>query len=237
MYGEQVSSRYPRDVYAGRESGVAQFFTGVYGWMASGVAISGAVALFMLSQPKLLFSMMQNPILMMGMLLAQVGISMFFSARASSISGFAAANLFFAYAGLMGVLLAPLPYIYTGASIGQAFFSAAGAFGGLAIYGATTKRDLSVMTQMLTMGLVGGMVALVVNIFLRSPAIDWIANCALLLVFMGMTAWHNQELRRVYARSGTAGNMAIVGAFSLYVLFINLFLTILRLFGDRRDDR
>lgn len=227
---------YPRSVAAGREAGLSKFFVGVYGWLSAGVALSGVVSLVMLSQPALLMSVMRNPFWLFGSMLLQLGLVTTFSARASHVSTFAAANMYFAYAALMGVWLAPVAFVYTGASIARALFTAAAAFAGLGIWGASTKRSLTGLSQYLMVGLVGGVVLMVANIFLRSSGLDFALNMTFLLVFLGMIAWEHQNLKNVYARSGTAGNASLVGAFSLYATFINLTLTLLRLFGARRED-
>ena len=236
MRNAYAFDRYPREVAAGREAGLAKFFAGVYGWMTAGVAVSGLTSLLLLSQPRLLFSFAQNPMFMLVAFFLQVGIAATFSSRASQMSTFAAANLFFAYAALMGVVLAPLAYIYTGASLTQAFFTAAATFAGLGVYGAATKRNLTGVGQFVSAGIIGGILLLVVNMFLHNAALDWAVNMALLLVFMAAIAYEHQQLRQIYAFSGTAGNMSLVGAFSLYVTLVNLTLTLLRLFGVRREE-
>ena len=145
-------------------------------------------------------------------------------------------TLFFVYAALLGVTLASIFLAYTGASITRVFFISAASFGALSLYGYTTQRDLSAMGSFLIMGLIGIIIASLVNIFLKSSGLDWVISVIGVGVFAGLTAWDTQKIKEMYDSmdDGTIGRKAVMGALSLYLDFINLFLMLLRLVGDRR---
>jgi FtsH-binding integral membrane protein len=145
--------------------------------------------------------------------------------------------VFWVYAALMGVALAPILMLYTGASIAKVFFITAATFGGMSLWGYTTRRDLSGMGSFLMMGVIGLVVAMIVNIFLASPAVDFAISIVGVLVFTGLTAFDTQKIKEMYyvGDDGTvAGRKAIMGALQLYLDFINLFLFLIRILGDRR---
>jgi FtsH-binding integral membrane protein len=148
-----------------------------------------------------------------------------------------ALGLFFLYAGLLGLSLAFIFLAYTGASITRVFFISAATFGALSLWGYTTQRDLSPVGSFLFMGLIGIIIASLVNVFLASNAMSWMISVVGVLVFAGLTAWDTQKIKEMYSPmdDGTvAGRKAVMGALSLYLDFINLFMMMLRLFGDRR---
>ena len=145
--------------------------------------------------------------------------------------------LFFVYAGLLGLSLASIFLAYTGASITRVFFISAATFGAMSLYGYTTQRDLTGVGSFLIMGLFGIIIARLVNIFLHSSGLDWAISVIGVLIFAGLTAWDTQKIKEMYSAmdDGTiAGRKAVMGALSLYLDFINMFLMLLRLFGDRR---
>ena len=145
--------------------------------------------------------------------------------------------LFFVYAGLLGLSLASIFLIYTGASVTRVFFISAATFGALSLWGYTTQRDLSSMGSFMFMGLIGIVIASLVNIFLKSSGLDWAISIIGVIVFAGLTAWDTQRIKEMYSAQddGTVtGRKAVMGALSLYLDFINLFLMLLRLMGDRR---
>jgi FtsH-binding integral membrane protein len=153
------------------------------------------------------------------------------------LSAGTARALFFLYAGLLGIMLSSIFLTYTGASITRVFFISAAAFGALSLYGYTTQRDLSAFGAFLIMGLFGIIIAMVVNIFLKSSALDFAISVIGVGVFAGLTAWDTQKIKEMYDVNddGTvAGRKVVMGALSLYLDFINLFLMLLRLLGDRR---
>ncbi len=214
--------------------GEADFLWRTYRWMSIGLALTGVVAWFVASSPALVQAVLGNRVVFYGALIGELVMVLVFAARASRMSFGAAAALFTAYAALNGVTMAMIFLIYTAASVAQVFFVCAGAFAALALYGATTRRDLSALGHFLFIGLIGVVLASVVNLFLASSAIYWVTTYAGVLIFAGLTAYDNQKLRRLYALQGEAGNLALQGALTLYLDFINLFFMLLRVFGRRR---
>jgi uncharacterized protein len=211
-----------------------EFLWKTYRWMSMGLALTGAIAWIVAGSPQLTALVLGNRIVFYGLMLAELGMVVFFSAKASSMTFGSAAALFLGYSALNGLTMSIIFMIYTASSVAQVFFVTAGSFAGLSLYGATTKRDLTAMGQFMVIGLIGIIVASLVNIFLASPAVYWITTYAGVLVFAGLTAYDNQKLRRLYAAQGEAGNLALQGALTLYLDFINLLLMLLRIFGKRR---
>jgi len=161
----------------------------------------------------------------------------FLSWRIDQLAVGTARALFFVYAALLGASLSVIFAVYTESSITRVFFISAAAFGGLSLWGYTTQRDLSGMGSFLMMGLIGIIIASLVNIFLKSSGLDWIVSIIGVIVFAGLTAWDTQKIKEMYSAhdDGTvAGRKAVMGALALYLDFINLFLMLLRLFGGRR---
>jgi len=175
--------------------------------------------------------------LMWVLVLLPLGLVFFMSFRINHMQASTAKLLFFVYAGLLGVSLATIFMVYTQASITRVFFISAAAFGALSLYGYTTQRSLDAMGSFLIMGLFGLIIASLVNIFLKSSGLDWALSVIGVLIFAGLTAWDTQKIKEMYdvQDDGTiAGRKAIMGALSLYLDFINMFMMLLRLFGDRR---
>jgi uncharacterized protein len=161
----------------------------------------------------------------------------FVSWRINRLEAATALTLFLVYAGLLGVMLSSIFVVYTGVSITRVFFISAAAFGALSLWGYTTQRDLTGFGSFLFMGLIGIIIASLVNIFLASSGLDWIISVVGVLVFAGLTAYDTQRIKEMYDPmddGSLAGRKAVMGALSLYLDFINLFLMLLRLFGDRR---
>ena len=170
-------------------------------------------------------------------LLAPLALVIFLSFRINHLQVSTARTLFFVYAGLLGVMLSSIFLVYTGASITRVFFITAASFGALSLWGYTTQRNLDAMGSFMVMGLWGLLIAMVVNIFLRSSGLDWAISIIGVLVFAGLTAWDTQKIKEMFdpMDDGTiAGRKAVFGALTLYLDFINMFLFLLRLFGDRR---
>jgi hypothetical protein len=168
---------------------------------------------------------------------APLGLVFLISFGINRFSAGTALGLFFLYAGLLGLSLAFIFLAYTGASITRVFFISAATFGALSLWGYTTQRDLSPVGSFLFMGLIGIIIASLVNVFLASNAMSWMISVVGVLVFAGLTAWDTQKIKEMYSPmdDGTvAGRKAVMGALSLYLDFINLFMMMLRLFGDRR---
>ncbi len=171
------------------------------------------------------------------LMLAPLGLVFFMSFRINHMQASTAKLLFFVYAGVMGMSLAIIFMLYTQTSITRVFFISAATFGALSLYGYTTQRSLDGMGSFLIMGLFGLIIASLVNIFLKSSGLDWALSVIGVLIFAGLTAWDTQKIKEFYdpQDDGTiAGRKAIMGALSLYLDFINMFMMMLRLFGDRR---
>jgi len=222
------------------------FMRRVYNWMAGGLALSGLVAWWVVSSPATLGLFLRydpasgttSPtMLYWASLIGVFALVMFLSAGIQRIRVGTATTLFLLYAGLNGVFLAPLLLMYTSASVFKAFIITAGTFGVTSIWATTTKKDLSSWGSFLFMGLVGIIIASVVNMFLGSPMVDWIISWIGVGVFVGLTAYDTQAIRAMYLQAAnevTVSKMAIFGALKLYLDFLNLFLMLLRLFGERR---
>ena len=214
--------------------GLRAFMLRVYNYMAAGVGLTGVAAFFtyQFTGPELL----QSP-LMWVFILAPLGLVFFISARINTLSVEAARGLFFLYAVLVGISLSTLFHIYTHSSITRVFFISAAAFGALSIWGYTTRRNLSGFGTFLFMGLIGIIVASLVNLFMRSSGLDWIISVIGVGVFAGLTAYDTQRIKGTYDGgddAASAGRKAVIGALSLYLDFINLFMMLLRLAGGRR---
>jgi FtsH-binding integral membrane protein len=171
------------------------------------------------------------------LIFAPLALVFFLSWRIETLSASTARALFFVYAALLGASLSLIFRVYTDASITRVFFISAAAFGGLSLWGYTTQRDLTGMGSFLMMGLIGIIIASLVNIFLGSSGLDWIISVIGVIVFAGLTAYDTQKIKEMYSPMDDAtvtGRKAVMGALALYLDFINLFLTLLRLFGGRR---
>ena len=241
----------PRSVGYGRaaavDAGLRAYMLRVYNYMAIGVALTGFAALFMFQLTvtevggRLAFTPLGQTLFQSGfqwvLLLAPLALVFFLSFRIDRLAPATAQGLFFFYAALLGVSLTPIFVVYTGASIARVFFISAASFGALSLYGYTTQRDLSGFGSFLMMGLVGILLASLVNIFLKSSAMEFVISVVGVLVFAGLTAYDTQQIKEMYSVNddGTVSSRkAIMGALRLYLDFINLFLMLLRLFGDRR---
>jgi hypothetical protein len=228
--------------HATRDAGLRSYMLSVYNYMASGVLLTGIVALLFANSS--LVNLIVNPAtgqatpLFWVVLFAPLGLVMWLSWGINRMSAGTAQALFWGYAGLIGVQFSSLFLVYTGVSIAQTFFAVAAAFLGLSVYGYTTKRDLSAMGSFLIMGVVGIFVALLINLFLRSPALDLAISAIGVLIFAGLVAYDTQKIKSIYftvAGQGEAmAKSAVLGALNLYIDFINMFLFLLRFMGDRR---
>jgi FtsH-binding integral membrane protein len=225
-----------------RDAGLRSYMLSVYNYMASGVLLTGIVALGIANSS--LINLIVNPAtgqatpLFWVALFAPLAVVLALSFGISRISAGTAQALFWVYAALVGVQFSSLFLVYTGASVAQAFFATAAAFLGLSLYGYTTKRDLTAMGTFFIMGVVGLIVAMVINLFLRSPGLDLAISAIGVLIFAGLTAYDTQKIKSVYfavAGHGEAmAKTAVMGALQLYLDFINMFLFLLRFMGDRR---
>jgi len=231
------------------DAGLRAYMLRVYNYMAAGVALTGVVAWLTYSAAvvtdaaghitgltafgQAIFGGPLTIVLFLGTL----GIVFFMSFRISSLQPTTALGLFLLYAGLLGLMLSSVFLAYTGASITRTFFISAASFGALSLYGYTTQRDLSPVGSFLVMGLFGLILAMVVNIFLKSTGLDFAISAIGVLIFAGLTAWDTQNIKEMYSANddGTvSGRKAVMGALKLYLDFINLFLFLLRFMGDRR---
>lgn len=222
-------------VAADVDQGLKSYMLQVYNYMTGALALSGIVAYMVGTNETLMQAIFGTPLAFVVML-APLGFVWFFSAKVHSMQVSTAQACFWAFAGLMGVSMAYIFAVYTGASIARVFFITASVFGGMSLYGYTTKKDLSGWGSFLFMGLLGIIVASLVNIFLKSSALDFAVSAIGVLVFVGLTAYDTQRIKQTYYQlSGdTLAKASIMGALSLYMDFINLFMMLLRLIGDRR---
>ena len=215
---------------------VSAFLWKVYAWMAIGLGLTAIVAYLVASSPDLLRVLVLNRIVFFGLIIAELGLVFFISARADRLTPQAAAGLFALYSGLNGVTLSVVLIAYTGESVTTTFIVTAGMFGALALFGSTTKRSLAGMGQFMMMGLIGLILASIVGLFWQSDALQFLISVVGVIVFTGLTAYDAQRLKQMALSlpDGQVGSYAIVGALSLYLDFINLFLMLLR-FTGRRD--
>lgn len=234
--------RYPRSngsIVKRAGSGIQAYMAQVYGWMTCGLLLTAVVAWYAANTPSIIFALQSNQILFFGLIIAQLGLVFVISGMVNRLSGTAATSLFMLYSALTGLTLSSILIMYTGASIASTFVICAGMFGAMSFYGYTTKRDLSGMGSMLFMGLIGIILASLVNIWLKSPALMWVVTYIGVLVFVGLTAYDTQKLKNLGAQldvndKDSFRKYSIVGALTLYLDFINLFLMLLRIFGNRR---
>ena len=214
---------------------VTTFLRAVYGWMAVGLGITAIVAAY-IAGTNWAVMIMTNRWLLFALLIVQLGAVVTLSAGASRLAPGTASLIFVGYSALTGVTLSYILLVYTGESIATTFVVTAGMFGALAIFGTTTSRSLAGWGQFLFMGLIGVVLASVVGLFWHNDALQFLLGFAGVIVFTGLTAYDAQRLRgmALEVEGPQAGSYAIGGALALYLDFINLFLMLLRLFGDRR---
>jgi FtsH-binding integral membrane protein len=219
------------------DEGLRSYMLRVYNYMASGLALTGIVAYAVSSSPQAMHAIFGTPLFWL-VVLAPLGLVFFLSARINAMQASTAQALFWVYAALMGVSLASIFVVYTGESVARVFFITAGSFAGLSLYGYTTKRDLSGFASFLMIGLIGVIIASVVNIFLHSSGLQFAISVIGVLVFAGLTAYDTQAIKEMYY-AGDDGSVAtkksVMGALRLYLDFLNLFLLLLQLFGNRRS--
>lgn len=215
-----------------------RFMVRVYNWMTAGLGMTGGVAWYVTQSEPILKLLVTTPMLFMVLLLVELGLVFYLAAKVMNMSVSQAMAVFFLYAGLNGVTLAPLFLLYTSTSLASTFMVTAGTFGAMSFYGYTTKKDLTSWGGFLFMGLIGIIIASLVNMFLQSPAIYWVVTYAGVLIFVGLTAYDTQKIKEmnILGNEGTDEDTleAIRGALKLYLDFINLFIMLLRIMGDRR---
>jgi FtsH-binding integral membrane protein len=220
-----------------RDERVGAFLSKVYGWMFFGLLVTAVTAFAVASSPAIVEIFILNRLLFWGLIIAQLGLVIYLSARVDKVAPATAAGLFILYSALVGVTSSVILLFYTGASIASTFIITAGMFAATAVFGTVTKRSLAGMGQFLFMGLIGLILAMIVGFFWQSDALQFVISVVGVLVFTGLTAWDAQRLKQmaVSLPDGRVGAYAVVGALSLYLDFINLFFFLLRLTGNRRD--
>jgi hypothetical protein len=215
-----------------------RFMVRVYNWMTAGLAITGFMAFYVSSNETIMNIIFGNPIMPIVLMIAQIGLVFWLASRVMQMSVSQATGVFMLYAGLTGITFSFIFVVYTSASITSTFLVTAGTFGAMSLYGYTTKKDLTSWGSFLFMGLIGIIIASVVNIFMQSSMMHMIITYAGVLIFVGLTAYDTQKIKEmnILGNEGTDEDTkeAIRGALTLYLDFINLFLMLLRLMGDRR---
>ncbi|CAM3780010.1 MULTISPECIES: Bax inhibitor-1/YccA family protein [Serratia] len=233
--------RYPRNgsIVERANSGIQAYMAQVYGWMTCGLLLTAFVSWYAAHTPAIINFIFSSQITFFGLIILQLGLVFVISGMVNRLSGTVATGLFMLYSALTGLTLSSIFIAYTYSSIASTFVVTAGMFGAMSLYGYTTKRDLSGFGSMLFMGLIGIVLASLVNIWLKSPALMWAITYIGVLVFVGLTAYDTQKLKAMGEQlnaddKDSFRKYAIVGALTLYLDFINLFLMLLRIFGNRR---
>lgn len=219
------------------DTGLRQFMISVYNYMASGLALTGIVA-YGAAETGLYASLIDTPMLFWGVTLAPLALVLLLSFRIEKMSLGAAKTAFWAYAALVGLSLSGIFFVYTGTSIARTFFITAATFLAMSLFGYTTRADLARTASFLLMGLVGIIIASIVNVFLASSIVQLAISVVGVIVFVGLTAYDTQRIKEIYLNSDNpaiAGKKAIMGALALYLDFLNLFILLMQLTGNRRN--
>ena len=219
------------------DEGLRQHMLRVYNYMGLGLVMTGLVAFIVGTTPALYVPIFSTPLKWVVMF-APLAFVLFFSFRMESMSASGAQTLFWAFCAVVGLSLASIFLVFTGTSIARTFFIAAAMFGATSLYGYTTKRDLSQFGSFLIMGLIGVVIASLVNLFLASSALQFAISVIGIVVFVGLTAWDTQSIKEQYAENFDAESkqkLAVFGAFSLYLNFINIFQLLLNFTGQREE--
>ena len=216
----------------------AAFMSKVYTWMSGGLAITGVIAMWVASTPELIYSIVTNQLLFFGLIIGEIFLVGYLISMIKRMSAQTAGIIFTGYAALNGLTLSVVFLAYTSASIASIFFVTAGTFAIMSIYGYYTKKDLTSWGNLLFMALIGIIIASVVNFFMQSEMMYWLITYAGVFIFVGLTAYDTQKIKRMSVASEVGSEeeskSAIVGALMLYLDFINLFLLLLRILGDRK---
>ncbi|QCR36691.1 Bax inhibitor-1/YccA family protein [Nissabacter sp. SGAir0207] len=234
--------RYPRSnntIIQGASTGLQTYMAQVYGWMTCGLLLTAFVSWYAANTPAIMQAIFSSQMTFFGLIIAQLAVVFVLSGLVNRMSGAVATTLFMLYSVLTGLTLSSIFVLYTYSSIASTFVVTGGMFGAMSLYGYTTKRDLSGMGSMLFMALIGIVLASVVNIWLKSSALMWAVTYIGVVVFVGLTAYDTQKLKNIGEQLNPADRdsfrkYSIVGALTLYLDFINLFLMLLRIFGNRR---
>jgi FtsH-binding integral membrane protein len=215
------------------------FVANVFSYMTLALVITGVAAYWFAASGNILALLQGSSLLLWGVMLAPIGMVLIMSFAFNRLSFSALMGLFLAYSLVNGISLSVIFLIYSSAAISKVFFITAGLFGAMAVVGYTTKTDLTKLGSILMMAVFGIVIASLVNYFMESAAFDYLISCVGVLVFTGLVAYDTQKVKRIGAGveygTATAGKLALMGALSLYLDFINLFLFLLRVFGGRRD--
>ncbi|MEJ4043224.1 Bax inhibitor-1/YccA family protein [Erwinia sp. SLM-02] len=234
--------RYPRSsdsIVQRASTGLSTYMAQVYGWMTCGLLLTAFISWYAANTPAVMQLVFANRITFFGLIIVQLGLVMVLSMMVHKLSGAVATGIFMLYSALTGLTMASIFLVYTYSSIASTFVVTAGMFGAMSLWGYTTKRDLSGMGSMLFMALIGIVLASLVNLWLKSTALMWAVTYIGVVVFVGLTAYDTQKLKNI----GESINVedkenlrrySIMGALTLYLDFINLFLMLLRIFGNRR---
>jgi FtsH-binding integral membrane protein len=234
-YATSRSQGYARAQTAEIDAGLRAYMQKVYAYMAGGLAVTGVIAYFVGNSPEMVQMIYGTPLKWVVMF-APLGFAFMFGMRAHAMAASTAQLLFWAFAAIMGVSISYIFFVYTDASIAKTFFIAAATFLGMSLWGYTTKKDLSGMGTFLIMGVFGLMIASIVNLFLQSSALDFAISAIGVLAFTGLAAYDTQKVKEFYWEADgheVATKKSILGAFVLYLDFINLFLFMLRFLGNR----
>ena len=221
------------------DSGLRAYMVAVYKHMSIALIITALISLFTASSPAMMQMIFGTPLSWVVMF-APVGISIYMGVRFQSLTVSGARSLLYVYAASIGLSLSYIFMLYTGESIARTFFITASTFGGMSIYGYTTKKDLTSIGSFLMMGVLGVVLASLINIFMQSSALSFAISILSVILFTGLTAYDTQRIKDLYFEVSGSGEtedkMAIYGSLALYMDFINLFIALLRLFGDRRSE-
>lgn len=238
LNGTQSSDFSLQGNYA-MSSAFATLMRKVYLWMTLALVLTGFTAYGVASSPAILMAIYSNSILMWGLVIAEFALVIGVSAAINRISLTTATLMFALYSVINGALLSSIFVIYTASSIASVFFVTAGTFAVMAVYGYVTKRDLTKLGSLLFMALLGIIIASIVNMFIKSSGFDLVISYIGVLIFVGLTAYDSQKIKEMMLAapdaSETSQKLAVLGALSLYLDFINLFIYLLRIFGNRRD--
>ena len=236
----QFENYAPYTISVDSVESINALFRKVYQFMAMGLILTALAAYLTASSPAMIELLYSSSAPMMIIAVAEIGLVIWLSAGINKLSASAARNILFVYSILNGLLCSSILLVYTGESVAKAFLSTAGMFGAMSIYGLYTQRDLTSMGSFLRMGLFGLIIAMVINLFMRSSALELYISIFGIIIFMGLTAWDTAKIKAIAASydsrdENMTGKVAVIGALSLYLDFINIFLYLLRLFGRERN--
>lgn len=237
-YDQNIPNPYESSYYHADSGLITRVMRRVYSKMTLGLLVTALTSWFCANSYTFLMFLYQHSWMMWALMLAELGLVIAISGAINKMSSALATTLFYVFAIVNGMALCPICILYTHESLTKTFLICAGTFGFMSVYGYFTSRDLSKMGSILFMALIGLIIASLVNIFMGSEKLEWIISCVGVLIFVGLTAWDTQKIKQMAAYAGnneSVGRLATLGALSLYLDFINLFLYLLRFFGSSRD--